>query len=575
VGVVIFLILVAIQFVVITKGAGRIAEVAARFTLDAMPGKQMSIDADLNAGFITEEEARNRRKKLGREAEFYGAMDGASKFVRGDAIAGLLITAINVIGGFVIGVAQRGLSLSESLEVYTILTIGDGLVSQIPALIISTASGIIISRASSEANMGTDMAQQLLSRHRPLYITAGALGCLGLVPGLPFVPFALLAGCAVAAGYTVRREQREQTLAELEEKAAPEKPVEENMEDYLRVDPLELEIGYGLIPMVDASLGGDLLERITMLRKQAATEMGILVPPMRVRDNMELRSSEYVIKIKGEEVGRGEALVGSYLALNPGGLAYEIEGVKTTDPTYGLPAVWIAESQKEEAEFAGYTVVESVAVIATHLMETLRKHAGKLIGRQEAQKLMDHVKKDYPAVIDGLVPETMSLGTVQKVLQGLLDEQVSIRDIVSIFEALSDYAHVSKDPEILTEYVRNAIGSRICKPFMNASGAIHALMLDPSLEQKITQAIQESMNNGTKFALPPDIVQGIHQELSRHVDTMLSQDMQPVVICSPIVRGYFKRLIRASYPQVTVLSFGELGQTEIEAVGTVSGAYAH
>jgi flagellar biosynthesis protein FlhA len=575
VGVIIFLILFAIQFVVITKGASRIAEVAARFTLDAMPGKQMSIDADLNAGAITDVEARARRKKLSSEAEFYGAMDGASKFVRGDAIAGVLITGINILGGFVVGVAQRGLSLTDALATYTILTIGDGLVSQIPALIISTAAGIIISRASSESNLGEDMAVQLLSRPRPLFVTAGALACLGLLPGLPFVPFALLAVCTGAAGFTVRRDARLRALAEIEEKTKPDKPAEEAMEEYLHIDPLELEIGYGLIPLVDAAHGGDLLNRITMLRKQAATELGILVPPMRVRDNIELKSNEYVIKIKGEEIARGIAMTGAYLALDPGGVAHEMDGIRTTDPTYGLPAVWISERQKEEAEFAGYTVVEGVAVLATHLMETLRRHASKLLGRQEVQTLIDYIRKHHPAVIEGLVPDTLPLGTVQKVLQGLLDEQVSIRDLVTVFEAMADHAHVSKEPEILMEYVRNAMGQRICRPFISPSGTLSALMLDPALEQQISGAIQDALNNGTHFALPPDVVRHITDELTRHIESMVTQDLQPVVVCSPIVRGYFKRLVRSAFPQLTVLSYGELGQTEIETVGIVGGAYAH
>lgn len=576
VGIVIFLILIAIQFIVITKGAGRIAEVAARFTLDAMPGKQMSIDADLNAGAITDDEARERRKKLSSEAEFYGSMDGASKFVRGDAIAGLIITGINVLGGFMIGVVQHGLSLSEALETYTILTIGDGLVTQIPALIVSTASGIIISRASSDVNLGEDLAQQMLSRPRPLFVTAGALTCLSFVPGLPFLPFIILAGCVTAIGMTVRKDEEVQALAEMEESVEEDgPPPEENLESYLHVDPLELEIGYGLIPLVDSSNEGNLLERITLLRKQAATELGILVPPMRVRDNIELQTNEYVIKIKGEEIARGDTMVDGYLALNPGELADDLEGIPTQDPTYGLPAVWISERQREQAEFAGYTVVESIAVLATHLMETIRNNADKLLGRQEVQTLLDHIRKDHPAVVDNLVPDLLPLGAVQKVLQGLLTEQVPIRDLVTIFETLSDYAVVSKEPDILLEYVRNALGRSITKPFVDESNRLSAIVLDPDLEQQITDAVQEALTSGTNFALPPDIVQGIHEEVTPLLDQMVAEDLPPVIVCSPIVRGYFRRLTLATFPQLTVLSYGELGQTDIQAVGTVSGAYAN
>ncbi len=572
VGFIIFLILVIIQFVVITKGAGRIAEVAARFTLDAMPGKQMAIDADLNAGLIDEAEARKRREDISREADFYGAMDGASKFVRGDAIAGLIITFINVIGGLIIGVGQKGMGFAEAAQTYTLLTVGDGLVSQIPALIVSTSAGIIVARAASNAHLGQDLISQLLFEPRGLYIISGVLAFFALTPGLPAVPFLTLAVLAFITARSAQsamvKESEEEEEAEKEKAAEPE-PIEE-VEKYLHVDPLELEIGYGLIPLVDPEHGGDLLHRITMIRKQVALELGIIIPPIRIRDNIQLKPDDYVVKLRGHEIARGEVRMGHIMALNPGTVNKPLRGIETVEPAFGLPALWIPESRRTEAAAAGYTVIEPAAVLATHLKELLKRHAHELLGRQETQKLIDHVKKEYPAVVEELIPNQLSLGTVQKILQNLLKERVSIRDLVRILEILGDSIQFSKDPDVLTEYVRNGLSQTIHEPYVADDGAIHAMTLDPALERLISESVRSGESMLKIPNLPPDVLKQIYEQVKALSDRLMDEGKPAVMVVSPGVRLYTRRLVETVFPDLAVLAITEIPtHIEIKSIGTI------
>ena len=572
VGFIIFLILVIIQFVVITKGAGRIAEVAARFTLDAMPGKQMAIDADLNAGLIDEAEARKRREDISREADFYGAMDGASKFVRGDAIAGLIITFINVIGGLIIGVGQKGMGFAEAAQTYTLLTVGDGLVSQIPALIVSTSAGIIVARAASNAHLGQDLISQLLFEPRGLYIISGVLAFFALTPGLPAVPFLTLAVLAFITARSAQsamvKESEEEEEAEKEKAAEPE-PIEE-VEKYLHVDPLELEIGYGLIPLVDPEHGGDLLHRITMIRKQVALELGIIIPPIRIRDNIQLKPDDYVVKLRGHEIARGEVRMGHIMALNPGTVSKPLRGIETVEPAFGLPALWIPESRRTEAAAAGYTVIEPAAVLATHLKELLKRHAHELLGRQETQKLIDHVKKEYPAVVEELIPNQLSLGTVQKILQNLLKERVSIRDLVRILEILGDSIQFSKDPDVLTEYVRNGLSQTIHEPYVADDGAIHAMTLDPALERLISESVRSGESMLKIPNLPPDVLKQIYEQVKALSDRLMDEGKPAVMVVSPGVRLYTRRLVETVFPDLAVLAITEIPtHIEIKSIGTI------
>ncbi len=570
VGFIIFLILVIIQFVVIVKGAGRIAEVAARFTLDAMPGKQMSIDADLNAGLITEEEARERRMQIAREADFYGAMDGASKFVRGDAIAGLIITTINILGGLIIGMVQLHMPLAQALQTYSLMTIGDGLVSQIPALLVSTSAGIVVTRAASKENLSTDLTEQLFTRPKALYIASGTLFLFGITPGLPAIPFFILSAVVGTVGFTLRKEKELAEMAETGEEEAQLPAPTENIESYLQIDPLELEIGYNLIALVDVDQGGDLFDRITSMRKQMALELGIIVPPIRVRDNLQLDADEYVIKIRGNEVARSEIMMGHFLAMNAGNVDQPVEGYETIEPAFGLPAVWIREDQRHEAELAGYTVVEPSAVLATHLMEVIRKHADKLLGRQEVQQLLDNLKKDYPAVVDELVPEQLSLGAIQKVLQNLLREGIPIRDLVTILETLADYVGMTKNVEVLTEYVRFALGETIAKLYQDERGVIPAITLDPKIEQMITGSLQKQKQITDNLGLALPVVQSIYRSVAENVEQATRMGYHPVIVCSPSIRAYFKKLIEGQFPDVAVISFGELPpEVQIESIGKV------
>ncbi len=561
VGVIIFIILVVIQFVVITKGSTRIAEVAARFTLDAMPGKQMAVDADLNAGIISEEEAKQRRKDISREADFYGAMDGASKFVRGDAIAGLIITVINVVGGIILGVAMQGMDIMQALETFTKLTIGDGLVSQIPALMISTASGVIVTRAASKNNLGAELIGQFTQSSKSLAVSAFVMAVLGIVPGMPTIPFLLLAAMLgfvayrITFGTKVKAKEAEEKARKAQEAAPP--PREERIEDYLLVDQMELEIGYGLIPLVDVNQGGDLLERITMLRRQMAGELGLIVPPIRIRDNIQLNPNEYVIKIKGIDVGRGELMMGSYLAMNPGNVSQRIPGIRTVEPAFGLQALWITESQKEAAELAGYTVVELPAVLATHLTEMIRRHAAEILVRQDVKTLIDNVKKNSPAVVDELTPGLLSLGEIQQVLSNLLIERVSIRDLATILELMANAAKISKDTVFVTEQVRLGLARQICRSFKNAQNQIGVITLDPELEQLFEASVQGT-NRGPRLVLRPDLVGRILDRMGAVQEKVQAIGEQPVLVCSPNIRFPLKKLLESSFPNLAILSYSEI-----------------
>lgn len=568
VGLVMFIILVIINFVVITKGSARIAEVSARFTLDAMPGKQMAIDADLNAGLIDDIEAQRRRGMIAREADFYGAMDGASKFVRGDAIAGLLITAINILGGLSIGVLQRGLSIGEAVSTYTLLTIGDGLVAQIPALIVSTSAGIIITRATSESDMGSDIATQITRQPKAILITSVVLGGLGIVPGLPFIPFILMALVLFGSGYILQKNQKLKTL---EGKVSEEevKEIEEKIEDYIHPDPFEIEIGYGLIPLVDTQEGGNLLDRISTIRKSLAIELGVIVPPIRIRDNIQLKSNQYVFKIYGIEVASGEVMPDRYLVLNPGA-DLDVKGIDTVEPTFGLPARWISKKDKEKVEAAGYSVVEPHAIIATHLMEVLRNNTHKLLDRQETKRMLDHLKETHPAVVENLVPEVVSLGTITQILKNLLREKVPIRNLVLILETIADYAHISKDPDILTEYVRAALAETITDYFKGDNDKVVVITLEPRLEDSIMEAIRKGSGKSHNLGLSPQQVNKLFNSLSEKVEQMLSRGVRPVVLVSPQIRRVFRNFIEPILPNVSVISHSELTpDTNVESIGVI------
>ncbi|HUI10286.1 MAG TPA: flagellar biosynthesis protein FlhA [Bacteroidota bacterium] len=566
VGFVIFLILVLIQFIVIVKGAGRIAEVAARFTLDAMPGKQMAIDADMNAGLITEMEARERRAQIAREAEFYGAMDGASKFVRGDAVAGLLINIVNILGGFIIGVAQKGQSFTDALHNYTLLTVGDGLVTQIPALVIATAAGMVVTRSASGNALDREIRTQLLGRPKALLIAGGALFFFAIIPGLPTVPFLVLAGVSGGLGFVQMRDKK---AAPPPAKAAgPAAPKEERIEDYLQVDPVELEIGYALIALVDETQGGDLFTRITSLRKQLAMDLGIVIPPVRVRDNLQLGPNQYVIKIRGNVVATNELIMDRFLAMNAVGGPDEVQGMGVKEPAFGLPAVWVTAADRERAEMLGYTVVQPSAVLSTHLQELLRRNADKILGRQDTRKLIENLKKDYPAIVDELTPEVLPTGTVQKVLQNLLKEGVPVRDMVTILEALLDYARVTKNVDVLTEYVRHSLSETIARIHCDARGVLRAVAMDPALEQMITAALQNQRESSPSLGLAPAVVQRIHDALTASIERCVMRGVPAIVVCAATVRPYFYRLVHTAFPSLTVLSFTELPpETEIEFIG--------
>lgn len=568
VGMIIFFIVVIINFIVITKGATRISEVAARFTLDAMPGRQMSIDADLNAGMITADEARERRREIERQADFYGAMDGASKFVRGDAIVAIIILFINIIGGLTIGILQKNMSVAEALQTYALLTVGDGMVSQVPALIVSTAAGIILTRSTSTSHMAQDFIKQILSRPWSIAMVSSLLFISALVPGLPKLPLLGLAILGFALFYLTNRNQRTEAAGKAEEKKEIKK--EENVEDLLRIDILELEIGYGLIPLVDESQGGDLLERITLVRRQVALEIGAVVPPVRVRDNVQLKPNEYQIKIKGAEVARGEIMIKYYLAIDTGVATGRLEGIKTKEPAFDLPAIWIKEKEKEKAEMAGFTVVGASSVLITHLTEIVKSFAHELLGRQEVQSLVDNLKKDYPAVIEELIPQGMKMGEVQKVLQNLLQERVSIRNLLTILETLADWAPQTKNIDILTEYVRKGLARSVCQQYQNEEGKIHVITLDPKLEERISQGI-EHKERSSYVNLPPQLIQKIVNSLTPLIKKASSLNHQPIVLTFPAIRAYFKRITEKFIPSLVVLSYNEIiPEVKIKSIGVVN-----
>lgn len=572
VGFILFIIIVVIQFVVITNGAGRVAEVAARFTLDAMPGKQMSIDADLNAGIITDGEARDKRKKLQQEADFYGAMDGASKFVKGDAIAGIVIVVINIIGGIIIGMLFHGMSAMEALTRYALLTVGDGLVSQIPALLISTASGIIVTRSASDMSFGNELTRQITSYPKVLAIASGILSLLALIPSLPSGVFLVMAVVCGVSSYILIKEEKQGTTTEVASASniQPDKKEPENVLHLLNVEPLEIEIGYGLIPLADVASGGDLLDRIAGVRRQCAVEMGIIVQPIRIRDNLQLATNEYCIKIKGTVVAKGEILCNHYLAIDAMGEGISIEGIKTVEPTFGLPAVWIPDSRKEEAELQGITVVDPTTVLVTHLTEIIKRYGHELLGRQEVKMLIDNIKENYSAVVEELIPGLLSIGEVQKVLQNLLKERVPIRDLVTILESLADNSVNTKDVELLTEYVRFSLGRTICKGLVDKNNTIKVLTLHPEVEQIISDSIQKSFQ-GSYPALDPDTTRRIFESVQTNIDMSDFNNGQPVMLCSPRIRPAFRKLTEIVFQNLTVLSMNEIPtDIQIETVGMVS-----
>lgn len=576
-GIIIFMILIIIQFMVITKGAERVAEVSARFTLDAMPGKQMAIDADLNSGLIDELGAKERRQKIQDEASFYGSMDGASKFVKGDAIAGLIITFINIIGGLILGttgVNGTPLPISEALDKYTILTIGDGLISQIPALLISLATGILVTKVSKESNLSSDIMNQLFSLPKVYYLAGSVLLFLAIVTPLDIFIVGGTGVFLIIAGRRMNRSLQLQTIEEdisEEDFEAEEIRKPENVVSLLQVDPIELEFGYGIIPLADVNQGGDLLDRVVMIRRQVALELGTIVPIIRLRDNIQLSPNQYLIKIKGIEVAEGEILFDHYMAMNPGYVEEEIDGIETVEPAFNLPALWITESQREKAEAAGYTVVDPPSIIATHLTEVVKRHLDELLSRQDVQTLISNVKENHPTLIEELVPKGLSVGEIQKVLMNLLKEEVSIRDLVTIFETLADYAPTTRDVDILTEYVRQGLKRAISKKFLpNESN--HVITLDPAVEQMIMDGIQQT-EQGAYISLDPQVIQKVIDAVSKESTKLTSLGQQPIILTSPIVRIYFKRLTESYLPELIALSYNELNpDVEVQSVGMVSVA---
>ena len=573
VGIIVFLILVIINFVVITKGTGRIAEVAARFTLDAMPGKQMAIDADLNAGLIDDSEARTRRRVIQRESDYFGALDGASKFVRGDAIAGLLITAINILGGLLVGVTQYSMSAGDAFDSYATLTIGDGLVSQIPALIISVAAGIAVTKASSESKLSIDLQTQIFSNVQALYVVAAVLFAFALIPGLPVVPFMLLAIVTFfLAQASKRNNERFATEEQEAEQLRIQQEISEEPEDIaslLPIDILGLELGYGLIPLVDEEQDGELLKRIKAIRRQIAMDYGYIVPPLHIKDNLELSPGEYSITIKGIEVARSEMMVGHFLAMKTGDVDEEIPGVDTVEPAFGLPAVWIAAEDEERAQFSGYTVVDLPTVLATHITEILKNHAFEFIGRQEAQKLLDSHSQTEPKVVEELVPNVVSLGIVQKVLQNLLKEQVSIRDLHTILETLADVGNLTKDADLLTEHVRQALSRQITRQYQTPDGLLPLITMNQELENQVAGAIQDS-GQGAYLGLNPNVAQAIINGLDEKMEQFSFNNYQPLLLCSPLIRPHMKKLVERFIPNLVVLSHNEVAQdVRIEALGVV------
>lgn len=574
VGLVIFFILVVIQFVVVTNGASRVAEVGARFTLDAMPGKQMAIDADLNAGLITDEEARRRRAEIAQEADFYGSMDGASKFVRGDAIAAIVIVLINLIGGLAVGIMQMGMPFGEAIQHFSLLTIGDGLAAQIPALLISVATGILVTRAASDKDLGTDVADQILMQRKAPLVAGGAILAFSLVPGLPKIPFIVIGGALVAIGIVLRRqeaaraeEDEAKAIADAEGTAIAQ-PRDAALEA-LPIDPLELAIGFGLVRLVDQGNGGTLLSRVSVIRRQIATELGMVIPPVRIHDELGLDSHEYVLKVRGTEVARGRIMAGHQLAMDPGDAVGQLHGVATTEPAFGLPATWVADSQRAEAEALGYTVVDGESVIVTHLTETIRAHAAELLTRQDVRALLEQLKETNQAVVDEVVPDMLTLGEIQRVLQGLLAEGVSIRDLGTIVEAIGDKARLTRDTSLLAEYARQALGRTITAPHIDGEQRLRAIALDPAIEQEVAAAITQT-SDGEFLAMDPIRAQALVSALRTQVEHAVARGSRPVLLCSARVRRHMRKLVEQAIPHLAVCSYNEIAPgITVETIGVI------
>lgn len=574
IGVVIFLILIIVQFVVINKGSERVAEVTARFTLDAMPGKQMAIDADLNTGAIDDAEAKRRREKIQQESAFFGSMDGATKFVKGDATAGVIITAVNIIGGIIMGMTSMGLSANEAIEKFTILTIGDGLVSQIPSLVISLSTGILVTKAGNKEELGDTVVQEVFSIPKVMFVVGGAMIFLGVVTPLPLMVFLPLGGLIIFCGVLVNKSQAiaaiESEAQDNEEEEANEIRRPENVVSLLSVDPIELEFGYGILPLADVNQGGDLLDRLVMIRRQIALELGTVVPIIRLRDNIQLNPNQYVIKIKGVQVSEGEILFDHYMAMNPGFVEEEITGIPTVEPSFHLPAIWITESQRERAESLGYTVVDPPSIIATHLTEVIRSNIAELLTRQDVSNLINNVKEKNQALIDELVPKLMSIGEIQKVLQNLLSEGISIRDLVTIFETLADHAAITRDTDVLTEYARQSLKRAISSKYFTSNETVSVVTLDPQVEQDIMSSVKQT-EQGAYLALDPEKTQKIIKSVETETQKLENLGKVPIVITSPIVRMYFKKLTGDYFKDLIVVSYNEIeSDVELQSVGMVT-----
>ena len=573
IGIIVFLILILVQFMVINKGTERVAEVTARFTLDAMPGKQMAIDADLNTGAISDKEAIARREKLQQESSFFGAMDGATKYVKGDATAGLVITVVNIVGGVIMGVVRQGMSINDALNTYTILTIGDGLVSQIPSLLISLSTGIIITKATKDKELSQELIEELFSMPKAFFMVGGAMIFLGAVTPLPwyiFIPF----GALLIVWGNIQKKRQDIGEIEKEADSADEEAAEirkpENVTSLLQVDPIELEFGYGIIPLADVSQGGDLLDRVVMIRRQIAIELGTVVPIIRLRDNIQLNPNQYIIKIKGIQVSEGEILFDHYMAMNPGYVEEEITGIPTFEPSFHLPAIWITEGQRERAESLGYTVVDPPSIIATHLTEVVRTHIAELLTRQDTQNLINNLKENNPTLVEELVPKLMSVGEIQKVLQNLLEEGISIRDLLTIFESLADHAASTHDPDILTEYARQSLKRAISNKYFSGNDTTNVVTLDPTVEQEIMGAVKQT-EQGAYLTLAPDRIQKIVDSVKQEVEKLENMGKMPIIITSPIVRIYFKKLINDYVKDLTVVSYNEIeSNVELQSVGMVT-----
>ena len=573
IGIIVFLILILVQFMVINKGTERVAEVTARFTLDAMPGKQMAIDADLNTGAISDKEAIIRREKLQQESSFFGAMDGATKYVKGDATAGLIITVVNIVGGIIMGVMRKGMNINDALTTYTILTIGDGLVSQIPSLLISLSTGIIITKATKDKDLSQELVEELFSMPKAFFMVGGTMIFLGVVTPLPwyiFVPF----GALLIVWGNIQKKKQDIGAIEQEADSADEEANEirkpENVTSLLQVDPIELEFGYGIIPLADANQGGDLLDRVVMIRRQIAIELGTVVPIIRLRDNIQLNPNQYIIKIKGIQVSEGEILFDHYMAMNPGYVEEEITGIPTFEPSFHLPAIWITEGQRERAESLGYTVVDPPSIIATHLTEVVRSHIAELLTRQDTQNLINNLKENNPTLVEELVPKLMGVGDIQKVLQNLLEEGISIRDLLTIFETLADHAATTHDPDILTEYARQSLKRAISNKYFSGNDTSSVVTLDPAVEQEIMGAVKQT-EQGAYLTLAPDRIRKIVDSVKQEVEKLENMGKMPIIITSPIVRIYFKKMINDYVKDLIVVSYNEIdSDVELQSVGMVT-----